>query len=158
MIDQLFDDALATTPPSTVDVVDIIRRERRRHRARRLTAAVCAGIALVAAVLLVPNVIDRSAPAPLAHPSSPAVSAAPPPGAFRLVADTAASGGAHLTPALDAALHQHAPGASWIFEPDYEGQKPGPDGQPPRVDCGTYGHGQVACVGNGAVLRDGRKG
>lgn len=161
MTDRLFQEALATPPPSTVDLAGIIRRERRRQRAQRLAAAACAGTALVTAGLLVAGLLDRTGPAPLARPPSPSAPTSAAPETFRLAADNAESAeatGAHLTRALDDSLHRQAPDATWIFEPDYKGESPGPDGQPPEVTCRDNGRTPEMCTGDGAVLRNGRKG
>lgn len=133
MTQQLFDQLAAGSPPSTVDVPAIIRREKRRRMVLRFGGSVA--IALAAAGALVILGPDRAAtfvPPVAAVPSFAAP--APPATGFRLVADdwdTAAATAASLRAALDAAVHRSAPGAIWLAQ-----GRTGlvtPDGEPPRL-------------------------
>ncbi|MFC6020820.1 hypothetical protein ACFP2T_32205 [Plantactinospora solaniradicis] len=152
MNQQLFDQVVGTPPPSTVDVVAIVRREKRRSAVRRIgtTMAAVLGLAASAGIL----VTAQDGPAGVA----------PPPVAvdnrFQLVAsdrESAQLTAKRLAEALDEALRSAAPGARWIRSNIFEDAAP--DGQPPHLftDNTLKQHEQMFSGGTG-VLADGRKG
>jgi hypothetical protein len=132
MTQQLFEELTADSPPSTVDLPGIIRREKRR---RTLVRAGGSGAVLLAVVSAIAVLGPDRTPAPpvLASPST-AESAAPVVPGFRLVATDRAATAATaktLRAALDAAVHKAAPGATWLTQGPAETATP--NGQPPRV-------------------------
>jgi hypothetical protein len=149
MNQQLFDDLTAEAPPSTIDVAGIVRREKRRRAAVRAGVPVTAALAVAVAVGALGI---GHGPAP--GPSAVASAAAPAPGSgassgassgarsgapsraprFRLAAQDKAAMVATATTlraALDAAVHEAAPGSRWLEQGLTAA--PTPDGEPPRI-------------------------
>jgi hypothetical protein len=120
---DLLTESIGPLPPSTVDVGQIVRRERRMLAARRSGMALTAlvALALTGAVVLTPH---GSAP-PATGAAPPAATSSGPDGRIQLVAldkATADSIAKQLTAALNEATARYAPEATWI--PD----KPGDEG------------------------------
>jgi hypothetical protein len=162
MSKQLFDELVAEMPPSTVDSFAIVRRERRR-RVIRVVSFASGVVALTLAAGLTMIGTDTSARPSAALPGS---SAAPPTQAddrFVLAAfddQSAAASAQQLRKVWDASFHKQAPGAHWVFVPQFAKAAPGPDGQPPNLyskvpqDAKT---GQLF-TGIGGIVNDGQKG
>ncbi|MBE1491839.1 hypothetical protein [Plantactinospora soyae] len=152
MNQQLFDEVVGTPPPSTVDVVAIVARERRRSAVRRIggTMAAVLGLAVSAGIVAA----GQHGPAGVAPPPVAADNR------FQLVAndrDSAQLTAKRLAEALDAALRNAAPDARWIRSNIFSDAAP--DGQPPRLftDNTLKQHEQMFSGGTG-VLADGRRG
>jgi hypothetical protein len=159
-----FEALLTDTPPSTVDVPRIVRGERRRRRLLRAGVPAAAVLAAASAVALLAPGGDPAAVPPSARSTAsapvPASASAPAsaPG-FRLVADSQAAianTATALRAALDSAVHQAAPGATWHA---LNSKLATPDGQPPRI----YGDNLAApteqmFVGTTGISVDGRLG
>jgi hypothetical protein len=148
-----------------VDVAGLVRREKRRGAVRRTALLATAVVALSGAAglgLTMAGGTGASSPPVAMVSPSPAVS--PPDLRFRLVADTADSAkatAARLAKAFDGAFRKEAPGARWIYEPDYPGET-GPDDRPPSVAVKVR-HGVPSPAGEmffsgSGVLNEGRKG
>jgi len=132
--------------------------KRRSLLAGLATAGVIAAVAslLTVAQLDKPNSEVTGSSATVGSPAAPDSS-------FQLVADTSESAQAtakRLSEALDHALRKEAPGARWIFAPEYAGQKPGPDGVPPQMIVKPDGpkKSEEMFFGGSGVLHEGRKG
>jgi len=158
---DLFDQLVGELPPSTVDVVGIVRREKRRSTARRVT-----GLATAVAALGLTTALGLSMTGGTGASSPPSVAGggttAAPDTRFALVAqseETAAASAKRLAAALDAAVRKEAPDAKWIFEPDGSGRT-GPDGRPPTLsyDVGPDGKSKELFGGGSGILNEGRKG
>ena len=189
---NLFDEVVGEMPPSTVNTGEIVRREKRRKAIRAVSFATALVAVSVGAGLTISGMGGtpaRSAASAFHTAPSPAASAsrtAPPTCASRLKAGpggrscqstqtatnrfaiaayddrSAAATAKQLSTVFDDALHQEAPDASWIFEPDYVGQPRGPDGQPPQLTYdlrnGLPGNSGSMFSGGSGVVNDGRKG
>jgi hypothetical protein len=135
MTQQLFEDLTADAPASTIDVPGIVRRERRRRVGLRAGGSAVAVLAVASTVaILSPGRAPAPAPSAVAVRPPAASAAATPATGFRLVADNRAATVATaktLRAALDAAVHQVAPGATWLKQSAIT--PPTPDGQPPRI-------------------------
>ena len=127
----VLDEHIGTSPPSTVDLDRIIRRERRGRRIRRIGAG-CAAAAMTALAVTVgaaltggirPSSGPASAPGSVASPAPPQASVSPSPAGFRPQTG-------RLQAALEQALTEVAPDAGWIYMPDVPGETPLPDGHP----------------------------
>jgi hypothetical protein len=138
MTQQLFAELTANPPPSTVDVPSIIRREKRRRAVTRTSVPLALVLALVSATaVLIPGGepggdLTAGGPKPSAKPQA-TESAGTLPG-FRLAASNQAAIAATaktLRAALDAAVHQTAPGATWLAQGLTRTSTP--NGQPPRI-------------------------
>jgi hypothetical protein len=135
MTQQLFDDLTADPPPSTVDVPGILRREKRRRTLLRTSVPAAAVLAAVSATAIF-GAGGGPAPTPSAATgpgNAESVAAAPAPG-FRLAANDQAAVSAtakSLRAALNAAVRQVAPGATWLAQGLTKDVTP--DGQPPRI-------------------------
>ncbi|GAA2635654.1 hypothetical protein [Paractinoplanes durhamensis] len=160
MTQQLFEDLTADAPPSTIDVADLVRREKRRRTLVRVGMPVAA-VAVVATALAV---ISPTAPAPpvVAGPTaSPATAPSTTPASgFRLVANSReakAATAAALRKALDGAVREAAPGAQWLAQGDPAYSTP--DGRPPLItgDGVQRTQDQMFFGGTGVGL-DGRRG
>ncbi|MEV6969287.1 hypothetical protein AB0M47_29670 [Hamadaea sp. NPDC051192] len=138
MNQQLFDQRLGTPPPSTIDLDDIIARQRRRSVWRRTAAIGSSAFASVAAVTIAVSLAagpgPGRSPSPLvAEASSVASSASSSAAAVAVRVDTAGQRQQTLDAlqaALESGLASTAPGVTWVYMPDVPGEQPGPDGHP----------------------------
>jgi hypothetical protein len=131
MTQQLFEDLTADSPPSTVDVPGIVRREQHRRTLVRIGMPAAAVLALASAVVvLAPDGAPAPTPSVVAEPPSAGTSVMAPLHGFRLVANNKATA-VTLRSALDDAVHKVAPGATWLKQGLTK--EPTPDGQPPRI-------------------------
>jgi hypothetical protein len=163
---QLFDQVIGEAPPSTVDVVGIVRRENRRGAVRRVVSVATAAVSLsvfTAIGLGLTGGTGASSPPSVAGRDATSASAAPDV-RFALVAqnqESASASAKRLSAALDAAFRKEAPGAAWIFSPERPGQT-GPDGVPPKLSYRVVGEAkgvpEELFHGDSGVLNDGRKG
>jgi len=135
----ILDEHIGTSPPSTVDVDRIIRRERRGRLMRRIgvggAAAVMTALAITAGVALTggPYWAPASKPGNVASAASPQASVSPSPAGSHIPAGDAQAilaTRARLQTALEQALIDVAPDAGWIYMPDVPGETPLPDGHP----------------------------
>jgi hypothetical protein len=141
---QLFDEVVGELPPSTVNVDDIVRREKRRGAVRRTT-----GIVAAVVTLSVTTGLGLTIGGGTGTSSPPVASAATPETRFALVADnaeTATATAKRLQLALDGAVRRQAPGATWLT------------GEPPAISFKTTRERIDMFTGEGNVAYDGRKG
>ncbi|MGS2617295.1 hypothetical protein ACVCAH_22625 [Micromonospora sp. LZ34] len=155
MSHQLFDELIGNPPPARVDVPGIVRRERRARATRRLGGSLAAVLALALAGGVGVAVREQD---PTPAPPPVAASSPTPDTRFRLVFDTEETADAtarRLSQELDRALREVAPGATWVWMPEYLGEARKPDGQPP-----TFVHNGTSDLVNGTsgVSYQGRKG
>ena len=148
MNQQMLDQLIGTTPPSTVDVDGVIRRTLRRRLLRRVAAAGSTAVVVVAVALgaglaggsRTDLTASPSAPGPSGSvpsgpgSSGPGSSASGPPVSASVPVDTSTAAGrqralARVRDALQEAKAEHAPGTAWIHMPDVPGEPRTPDGQ-----------------------------
>jgi hypothetical protein len=158
MTKQLLDGLLGETPPSTVDVASIVRRERKLGLLRRAGAGVAVlGVAVLASGFLATGPGGGAAPS---APPAAIASTDPADSKFRLAAESredAEATAARLSRELDRALRVAAPGATWQRQ-DLFG-RPSPDGQPPNLFAPESGaRADQMFFGGTGVVFEGRRG
>ncbi|GAA1391089.1 hypothetical protein [Catellatospora chokoriensis] len=127
MTQQLFQEVIGEKPPSTIDVKQVVRRERRRARLRRLVGA--AGVVTLASI----TVAGLSLQPPAGQDGPPVARPAPTTSAeagFRLVYNTEESArttAERLTAELLAAVQRSAPQATWLTGPAVRYTEKSPD-------------------------------
>jgi hypothetical protein len=161
MNQETLDQLIGVTPPSTVDVHDVIRRTRRRRRVRRALAGGSTATAVVAAIAVGAALVNgpQRPPEVVPPPVAASVPAAPSPTPTGFALDTSTRAGQEqaltwLRATLEDATEKHAPGTKWIYMPDAPGDPRTPDGHPIllyTVDDDTF-------RGRSGITRDGRKG
>jgi len=132
MNQQFFDERLGVPPVSTIDLDDIIVRQRRRSVRRRTAAIGSAALASVAAVAVAISLAAGPGPGRSPAPLMAGASASST-GTFAIRVDTPEQRQQtldQLQAALENALSSVAPGVNWVYMPDVPGEQPGPDGHP----------------------------